>query len=144
MARLREVLAEGGDGVLGPERRRQVVRLLNAIQPGLNLRVREVSDWTAKGKHTTTAAELIRLESGGFVVDTPGLRQFELWDVEPGEIEGHFIEFRPYIPRCKFPDCSHIHEVECAVRDAVHDGQIHPGRYESYLKLYEGHPFEGE
>lgn len=117
--------------------------LLNAIQPGLNLRVREVSDWTAKGKHTTTTAELIRLGSGGYVVDTPGLRQFELWDVEPGEIEAHFVEFRPYIPKCKFPDCSHIHESECAVRDAVHWGQIHSGRYESYIKLYEGHPFEG-
>ena len=118
--------------------------LLNAIQPGLNLRVREVSDWTAKGKHTTTHAELIRLESGGYVVDTPGLRQFELWDVEPGEIEGYFIEFRPYIPLCKFPDCSHIHESDCAVKDAVYWGQIHAGRYESYLKLYFQKPIEGE
>ena len=84
--------------------------LLNVIQPGLNLKVREVSDWTFKGKHTTSAAELIRLEPGGHVVDTPGLRQFELWGVVPGELEGHFIEFRPYIPHCRFPDCSHTHE----------------------------------
>ncbi len=143
IARLRDLMAKGATAFSGQSGVGKS-SLLNAMQPDLNLRVREVSGWTAKGKHTTTAAELIRLESGGFVVDTPGLRQFELWDVEPGEIEAHFIEFRPYIPRCKFPDCSHIHESACAVRDAVHDGQIHPGRYESYLKLYEGHPFEGE
>jgi ribosome biogenesis GTPase len=118
--------------------------LLNAIQPGLNLRVREVSDWTFKGKHTTSTAELIRLESGGYVVDTPGLRQFELWGVDPGALEGHFIEFRPYIPLCKFPDCSHTHEAGCAVKDAVHWGQIHSGRYESYLKLYHQQPLEVE
>jgi ribosome biogenesis GTPase len=118
--------------------------LLNAIQPGLNLRVREVSDWTFKGKHTTSTAELIRLESGGYVIDTPGLRQFELWGVEPGEIEAHFVEFRPYIPLCKFPDCSHTHEYGCAVKDAVHWGQIHAGRYASYLKLYYQQPIEDE
>jgi ribosome biogenesis GTPase len=118
--------------------------LLNVIQPGLNLRVRAVSDWTSKGKHTTTTAELIRLQSGGFVVDTPGLRQFELWGVEPGALEGHFVEFRPYIPLCKFPDCSHTHESGCAVKDAVHWGQIHPGRFESYLKLYHQQPLDLE
>jgi len=140
--RLREILSLGATAFSGQSGVGKS-SLLNAIQPGLNLRVREVSDWTAKGKHTTTTAELIRLGSGGYVVDTPGLRQFELWDVEPGQIEAHFVEFRPYIPKCKFPDCSHIHESECAVRDAVHWGQIHSGRYESYIKLYEGHPFEG-
>jgi ribosome biogenesis GTPase len=118
--------------------------LLNAIQPGLNLRVREVSDWTFKGKHTTTGSELIRLDSGGYVVDTPGLRQFELWGVVPSELSGHFPEFRPYLPLCKFPDCSHTHEAECAVKDAVHWGQIHPGRFESYLKLYAQQPLDSE
>jgi ribosome biogenesis GTPase len=141
--RIRAVLSRGATAFSGQSGVGKS-SLLNAIQPGLNLRVREVSDWTAKGKHTTTTAELIRLESGGYVVDTPGLRQFELWDVEPGEIEGHFIEFRPYIPLCKFPDCSHVHESECAVKDALYWGQIHAGRYESYLKLYQGQPFEGE
>ena len=118
--------------------------LLNAVQPGLNLRIGEVSGWTQKGTHTTTNSELIRLESGGYVVDTPGLRQFELWGVIPGEVEGYFVEFRPYIPRCKFPDCSHTHEAECAVKDAVRGDQIHPGRYESYLKLYYQKPLDGE
>lgn len=118
--------------------------LLNAIEPGLKLKVREVSGWTSKGKHTTTFAELIKLESGGRVVDTPGLRQFELWGVEPGELEGFFVEFRPFIPLCRFPDCSHTHETACAVKDAVSLGLIHIGRYESYLKLHFRRPEEGD
>lgn len=116
--------------------------LLNAIQPGLNLRVGEISDFSAKGKHTTTNAELIRLGTSGFVVDTPGLRQFELWDVDAWELEGYFIEFRPYAPLCRFPDCSHTHEHSCAVKDAVYWGQIHVGRYESYRKLHDKEPIE--
>ena len=143
IARLREVLAQGSTAFSGQSGVGKST-LLNAIQPGLNLRVREVSDWTAKGKHTTTAAEMIRLDTGGYVVDTPGLRQFELWEVTPGEIEAYFVEFRPYIPLCKYPDCSHIHESECAVKEALYRGQIHSGRYESYIKLYQGQPFEGE
>ncbi len=118
--------------------------LLNVVQPGLNLKVREVSDWTFKGKHTTTSAELIDLEHGGFVVDTPGLRQFELWGVVPGELEAYFVEFRPFIPHCRFPDCSHTHEHSCAVKDAVYWGQIHPGRYDSYRKLYHKQPLPGD
>jgi ribosome biogenesis GTPase len=106
--------------------------------------VGEVSDWTYKGKHTTTNAELIRLGSGGYVVDTPGLRQFELWGVEPAELEGYFIEFRPYIPLCKYPDCSHTHEDQCAVKEAVHWGRVDLGRYESYLKLYFQQPMDSD
>jgi ribosome biogenesis GTPase len=116
--------------------------LLNALQPGLNLRVGAVSEAHAKGKHTTTNAELLRLDLGGYVVDTPGLRQFELWDVEPWELEGYFIEFRPYAPLCRFPDCSHTHEHSCAVKDAVHWGQIHAARFESYLKLHSQQPID--
>lgn len=141
--RLRALLAEGTTALSGQSGVGKS-SLLNAVQPGLNLRVREVSDWTAKGKHTTSTAELIRLECGSHVVDTPGLRQFELWGVDPGAVEGHFLEFRPYIPLCKFPDCSHTHEAECAVKDAVHWGQIHFGRYESYLKLYYQQPLDVE
>jgi ribosome biogenesis GTPase len=109
--------------------------LLNAIQPGLGLRVREISEVNQKGKHTTTTAELIKLEFGGWVVDTPGVRQFELWDVIPEEVEGFFVEFRPFVPLCGFPDCTHTHEGRCAVKRAVGRGWISESRYTSYLGM---------
>lgn len=109
--------------------------LLNAIQPGLDLKVRTVSEETEKGRHTTTAAVLIPLDSGGWVVDTPGIRQFQLWDIIPEEIASYFRELRPYVARCKFPDCTHTHEQECAVKDAVADGKINLRRYESYCHM---------
>ncbi len=109
--------------------------LLNVIQPGLSLRTGEVSDWTKKGKHTTRNAVLYELDFGGWVVDTPGIRQMELWDVHPEEIEGYFVEFRPFVRFCKFPNCSHVHESECGVQSAVARGLISTMRYESYRKL---------
>jgi ribosome biogenesis GTPase / thiamine phosphate phosphatase len=111
--------------------------LLNAIQPELGLRVREVSDVNQKGKHTTTNAELIRLDSGGWVVDTPGVRQFELWDLPSGEVEGYFPEFRPFVTLCGYPDCTHTHEDRCAVKRAVHRRQITAARYTSYLGFFQ-------
>ncbi len=112
--------------------------LLNAIQPGLGLVVRAVSEVNDKGRHTTTTAELIRLETGGWVVDTPGIRQFALWNIRPEEVEGFFVEFRPFVPLCGFPDCTHTHEQRCAVKDAVERGFISDRRYFSYLGLIEG------
>jgi len=112
--------------------------LLNRIQPELGLRVREVSAGNQKGKHTTTTAELIRLEFGGWVVDTPGIRQFQLWDIIPEEVEGFFPEFRPYVPLCAFPDCTHTHEERCAVKNAVENRLISANRYTSYLGIYTG------
>jgi ribosome biogenesis GTPase len=112
--------------------------LLNAIQPGLGLRVREVSEVNQKGRHTTTTAELIRLEFGGWVVDTPGVRQFELWDLIPEEMEGFFPEFRPFVPQCAYPDCTHTHEDRCAVQRAVYRRQISATRYHSYLGMFHG------
>jgi ribosome biogenesis GTPase len=114
--------------------------LLNAIQPGLGLAVREVSDVNQKGKHTTTSAQLIRLEIGGWVVDTPGIRQFELWDIIPEEVEGFFPEFRPFVPLCAFPDCTHTHEERCAIKEAVVRRLISDRRYTSYLGLFSGEP----
>lgn len=112
--------------------------LLNAVQPELGLRVREVSDVNQKGKHTTTTSELIRLDFGGWVVDTPGVRQFELWDTIPEEVEGFFVEFRPFVALCAFPDCTHTHEDRCAVLRAVKRRQIRAGRYHSYLGMISG------
>lgn len=112
--------------------------LLNAIQPGLGLRVREVSERTQKGRHTTTTAQLIKLDFGGWVVDTPGIRQFQLWNIIPEEVEGFFVEFRPFVPLCGYPDCSHTHEDRCAIKRAVEHGQISASRYLSYLGLYHG------
>ena len=116
--------------------------LLNAVQPGLRLAVDAVSHWTQKGKHTTSTAELIALEFGGWVVDTPGIRQFQLWDIIPEEVEGYFVEFRPFVGFCRFPNCSHTHEVGCAVKAAVADGLIESTRYDSYLKILRGEPLE--
>ncbi|HEY7329755.1 MAG TPA: ribosome small subunit-dependent GTPase A [Gemmataceae bacterium] len=112
--------------------------LLNAIEPGLDLRVREVSEANQKGKHTTTAAELIQLNFGGWVVDTPGIRQFQLWDLLPEEIEGFFPEFRPFVPLCGYPDCTHTHEDRCAIKRAVWRRQINSSRYTSYLGMFAG------
>jgi ribosome biogenesis GTPase / thiamine phosphate phosphatase len=109
--------------------------LLNAVQPGLGLRVREVSEVNQKGKHTTTTSELIRLDFGGWVVDTPGVRQFELWDTRAEEVEGFFPEFRPFVPLCAFPDCTHTHEDRCAVKRALLRRQITDSRYTSYLGM---------
>ncbi len=116
--------------------------LLNAIQPGLGLRVREVSETNQKGRHTTTTAQLLRLDCGGWVVDTPGLRQFALWDILPEEVEGFFPEFRPFVPLCAYPDCSHTHEDRCAVKKAVERRQISARRYRSYLGLFTGESLE--
>jgi ribosome biogenesis GTPase len=113
--------------------------LLNAVEPGLALRVGAVSEETEKGKHTTTAARLLPLtDSTGYVVDTPGIRRFELWDVIPAEVGGYFRDLRPFINRCKFPNCTHRHETDCAVKDAVADGWLDARRYESYCQLFEG------
>jgi ribosome biogenesis GTPase len=111
--------------------------LLNALQPGLQLDTGPVSDWTQKGRHTTRTAVLLPLDFGGWVVDTPGIRQMQLWDVAPEEVEAYFIEFRAFVPRCRFADCSHTHESDCAVKNAVDRDLISPIRYASYLKMLE-------
>ena len=114
--------------------------LLNAIQPGLGLRIQNVSQTTGKGKHTTVASELFALEGGGYVADTPGLKALALWDIEPEELDGYFPEIRGLVAQCQFSDCTHLHEPGCAVIQAVENGKINLQRYDSYLRLR----FEGE
>jgi ribosome biogenesis GTPase len=109
--------------------------LLNTTQPSLDLKTGDVSDWSLKGRHTTRRAVLLPLEGGGYVIDTPGIRQFQLWEVDAAEMEGYFAEFVRYVPQCRFPDCGHTHEEGCAVKRAVSLGLITSGRYESYLRL---------
>lgn len=112
--------------------------LLNAVDPGWNLRVSAVSQETQKGRHTTTTARLLPLSGGGYVIDTPGIRQFQLWDVIPEEVAGYYRDLRPYVSRCRFPNCTHTHEADCAVKNAVADGWLDARRYESYCSLFEG------
>lgn len=112
--------------------------LLNAIQPNLGAVVREVSETTGRGKHTTNVRQMFALEKGGFVADLPGLRSLELWDTEPEELDGYFPELRDLVSACQFNDCTHREEPGCAVRSAVKAGAVSPERYESYLRLRYG------
>jgi ribosome biogenesis GTPase / thiamine phosphate phosphatase len=109
--------------------------LLNKMQPGLGLAVKTVSEATTKGRHATVASELIALDGGGYVADTPGIRSIGLFNVEPSEIDGYFRDISPYIGECRFTDCRHEDEPGCAVREAVERGDIWWERYESYLRL---------
>jgi ribosome biogenesis GTPase len=139
LPRLRRALA-GQESVVVGQSGVGKSSLLNAVDPTLNLRVAAVSEETQKGRHTTTTARLLPLQSGGYVVDTPGIRQFELWDVIPEEVASFYRDLRPYVSHCRFPDCTHTHEADCAVKDAVADGRIDQRRYESYCGLFYGDP----
>jgi ribosome biogenesis GTPase len=110
--------------------------LLNALDPTLDLKVGTLTD-LQRGKHTTTTARLLRWTFGGYVVDTPGLRQFDMSDITSEELEAYFKEFVPLLPGCRYDDCTHIHEESCAIRAAVESGQISEMRYDSYCKMYE-------
>lgn len=113
--------------------------LLNAVQPGLGLRVAAISEAVLKGRHTTVTAELIPLEGGGYVADTPGLRELGLWGVDEAELDTLFPEFEPYLGACRYGNsCSHSHEPGCAVKDAVQAGELGERRYDSYLRLLRG------
>lgn len=113
--------------------------LLNAVQPGLGLRVSAISEAVNKGRHTTVTAQLIPLECGGYVADTPGLREVGLWGIETGDLDLLFPEFRPYLSTCRFGNtCTHVHEPGCAIRTAVDAGEVDGGRYDSYRKIMLG------
>lgn len=109
--------------------------LLNALRPGLGLEVRSVKESSGKGRHTTIARQLFSLDESSQVADLPGIRQLSVWDIEPEELDGYFVEFPPHVKNCQFSDCSHNREPGCGVRRAMDDGMISAARYDSYLKL---------
>lgn len=109
--------------------------LINAIDPTLELRTGEISDYHNRGKHTTTFSEMFPLAEGGFLIDTPGIKGFGLVDIENEEVCRYFPDIFAYAPRCQYYNCTHTHEPSCAVREAVEAGKIHESRYMSYLKI---------
>lgn len=109
--------------------------LLNAIQPGLARQVKSVSAYSSEGMHTTRDSALIKLDAGGYLADTPGIRQLSLWDVEPDELDAYFRDIADYVDQCRFRDCTHTNEPGCAVLAALQVGTIHPQRYKNYLQL---------
>jgi ribosome biogenesis GTPase len=112
--------------------------LLNALDPGLDLRVAEVSRDNEKGRHTTTTARLLPHRLNGWFVDTPGVRQFQPWQLVPAEVPSAFRDLRPIANLCRFPNCTHDHETSCAVKDAVADGLLDVRRWESCRQLAVG------
>jgi ribosome biogenesis GTPase len=112
--------------------------LLNALDPDLGLRVAEVSRDNEKGRHTTTTARIIPHRHGGWFVDTPGVRQFQPWQLVPAEVPSAFRDLRPLANLCRYPDCTHDHEAGCAVKDAIADGLLDVRRWESCRQLAVG------
>jgi ribosome biogenesis GTPase len=136
LVELRELLCASTSVLTGPSGVGKS-SLLNAIEPGLSLSVGVVSKAVGKGRHTTVTSRLIPLACGGYVADTPGLRELGLWDVDAEQLAHAFPEFREYADACRFNPCSHSHEPGCAVTAAVRKGAIHPDRHASYLALLE-------
>jgi len=112
--------------------------LINVLLPELELRTGEVSEWSDKGMHTTTFAEMFELPQGGFIIDTPGIRELGVIDIEKHELGRYFPEIRSRMEDCRFKNCRHINEPGCAVLQAVENGEIELSRYESYLSIYHG------
>jgi ribosome biogenesis GTPase len=119
--------------------------LLNAISPGLGLKVGQISDWSLKGKHTTTFAEIFPVQLSNsdsrlstFLIDTPGIKEFGMVDFTPQELSHFFPEMRRVLHDCHFANCTHRHEPQCAVKKAVDDGLINAERYHNYLNIIEG------
>jgi ribosome biogenesis GTPase len=111
--------------------------LINALIPDLTLRTTEVSDWSGKGMHTTTFAEMFDLPFGGSIIDTPGMREFGLVDIGEGELSHYFPEMRNRLQECQFNNCRHLNEPGCAIKLAVENGDINIDRYGSYLSILE-------
>ncbi|GAA4336587.1 ribosome small subunit-dependent GTPase A [Mucilaginibacter gynuensis] len=112
--------------------------LINRLLPDLELRTNQISDWSDKGMHTTTFAEMFELPQGGFIIDTPGIRELGVIDIEKQELGHFFPEMRSRMHDCRFNNCRHINEPGCAVLEALENGEIELSRYESYLSIYNG------
>jgi len=112
--------------------------LINALLPGFDIKTGEVSAWSDKGQHTTTFAEMYALPFGGYLIDTPGIRELGIFDIRPDELSHYFVEMRERLNQCKFNNCRHVNEPGCAIIKAVENGEIEPSRYESYLSIYHG------
>ncbi len=111
--------------------------LINYLIPHQELRTQEVSEWSGKGLHTTTFAEMYDLPQGGSIIDTPGIRELGIVDIPRSELSGYYPEMKKLLNHCKYNNCSHINEPGCAIKQALHDGQIHELRYISYLKVFD-------
>jgi ribosome biogenesis GTPase len=136
--KLRQQLAGRLSVLVGPSGTGKT-SLLNALQPGLGLQVREVSQATGKGRHATVVPQLFPLECGGWVADTPGIRALALFDVDPEELDAYFPDIAPFVTHCQFSDCTHTVEPGCAVIQAVENGLVSEHRHESYVRLREEH-----
>jgi ribosome biogenesis GTPase len=112
--------------------------LINALLPDLDIKTGEVSEASDKGQHTTTFAEMHELPFGGYLIDTPGIRELGIFDIRPEELGHYFVEMRALLNQCKFHNCRHVNEPGCAVIKAVEEGEIELSRYESYLSIYHG------
>lgn len=110
--------------------------LINALLPGKELKTGEISDWSDKGKHTTTFAEMFQLPFGGYLIDTPGIRELGVFDIEKQELGRLFPEIRKLMSSCRFHNCRHINEPGCAVLNALENGELESSRYDSYLSIY--------
>ena len=110
---------------------------INSMVPDLKIRTKDISGWSGKGQHTTTFAEMHRLPFGGRLIDTPGMKEFGLVGVEKAELSGYFPEMRQRLNDCQFNNCLHVNEPDCAIKEAVRNGEIHEDRYVSYYGILE-------
>ena len=134
LERLKDLLKDNTSAFIGPSGVGKT-SLINAIDPSYNLKVKEVSDFSNKGKHTTTFAQLIPLSFGGYIADTPGIREFGLVNIEPWELSLFFPEMLEPRQECQFNNCTHAHEPKCGVAKAFEEGRIAASRYNSYLNM---------